>query len=93
MSQHMNDRYSHVNKVCHLGVSYVSDDYFLLLMLNITLFIILYVPVVLGKVYDSKRPGKELTPLKISPLQPIYRITPDAKYILRFLYHDDKEHN
>ena len=62
--------FSHVNKL-----DCVSDDHFLLLMCILYYkYIILYVPVVLGKVYDSKRPGKELTPLKIKSLQPIYWI-------------------
>ena len=43
------------------------------------LMLILYVQVVLGKyVYDSKRPGKDLTPLKISPQQPLKLV----RYIL-----------
>ena len=72
MSRHMTDCYSHANKVCHLD--YVSDDYFLQLM-RIYL-IILYVPVVLGKVYDSKRPGRDLAPLKISRCNPCTQSLP-----------------
>ena len=57
------------------------------------MLIVLYVPVVLGKVYDSKRSEKELTSLKISQLQHMYWVIAYKCIILRFWHHDDKEHH